>query len=67
MHRARITVFLFDRRGFVTRRRFLFRRCLFRVGDAALFRYERRQRRDLADEPGKRHHANAPPDCGHEH
>lgn len=65
MHRARIAIFRSDRRGFMTGCGFFLGRRLFRVSDAALFRHERRQRRDLAKQPGKRHRANATPECGH--
>ena len=67
MHRARIA--LLSAAGgcgfFMTRLGLCFRGRFRRVRNAALLRHERRQRRDLAEEPGKRHRAHATPDCGH--
>ena len=65
MHRARVAIFRSDGCRLVTGGLFGFRFDLRRVRFAAFARHERRQRRDLAEEPGERDHVNAPPDCGH--
>ena len=64
--RARITLFRGNGCGFfMTRRRLLLCGRFGCMRNAALLRHERRQRRHLAEQPGKRHRAYATPDCDH--